>query len=165
MFPVRKHRMEKQRLVWWLLATVLYKLSLNTGWTRVNWLISKKVCKRLTRWTNYKLLGSSFFGGQDLNHGAFLPKKVDPPSGVFPKCQHVYKSNFSIFLWKRDPIRKRGTCFFCIETYGIFPNCQPSKKKWEWKRVPPFSKRVILFWRFPSYSRNYNLRSLPGLPS
>lgn len=41
-----------------------------------------KVCKRLTRWTNYTLLGSSFFGGQDLNQGARLPKKVDPFSGV-----------------------------------------------------------------------------------
>ena len=130
-----------------------------------------KVCKRLTRWTNYTLLGSSFFGGQDLNQGARYQKRwthfrecLSKKPMVFPNCQTVYKSKFGINVWiKKGPpifsIRKRGARFFFRNLWNLPVS---TKKKMEWKRVPLFSKSGILFRGFPSY---YNLQSLRRLPS
>lgn len=115
-----------------------------------------KVCKRLTRWTNYTFLGSSFFGGQDLNQGERLPKKVDPFSEVsleeiyglpeLPTCLQIQVLN--MFELKRVPpifsIRKRGTRFFFRNLWNLPVS---TKKRNGMKKGPPIFKKWDSFSR------------------
>lgn len=94
MFPARKHRMEKRRLLWWLLGTVLYKLSLTLE-CRLN---------SLVRCANASLGGQTIHSwGLPFSEARILTREhvyqkrwthfrecLSKKPMVFPNCQTVY---------------------------------------------------------------------------